>query len=134
MNLEPLKLRSATFRTFAAATVHGSMITFAAAILAPLATAATIEFHIPAGTGGNSWNSLATQVTVEIGDTLRIVNDDTVLHALHTDDDAPCGHGADMAPSGGFYDCVVSAPYDPAIEGALFDHYHPNAKFWVLAQ
>jgi plastocyanin len=104
-----------------------------AALFAASARAAVIEFHIKAGTGAASWNSSDELVTARIGDTVRIINDDSVVHALHTDDDVPCAHGSDMQPGGGHYDCVIENAYDPSVDGALIDHWHHAAEFWLLA-
>jgi hypothetical protein len=101
------------------------------------ATAATrgevIEFHIPAETGTGPWNSRDELVTVHVGDTLRFVNDDGVVHALHTAG-APCNHTPDIAP-GGTYDCVVRRAYDSLRQGPLFDHYAGprTSAFWIVA-
>ena len=91
-----------------------------------------IEFHIVAGTARSAWNTKETAVTVKIGDTLRIINDDTSVHRLHTNG-IPCPHAAaNMEAGGGFYDCVIAKAIDPETDGALYDHNHgPNAAFWV---
>ncbi len=52
---------------------------------APPAEPKLVEFDIPPGTGDGPWNSPAQAVTAHVGDVLRIVNDDTVPHRLHTD-------------------------------------------------
>ena len=44
----------------------------------------TVVFHIREGTGSKSWNDGSSMVTATVGDTLRIVNDDSVAHRLHT--------------------------------------------------
>ena len=108
-------------------------ITFAA--FAGIANAAVVEFHIRAGTASNraQWNNRAETVNVKIGDTLRLINDDSVVHALHTDEGVPCEHGADMAPRGGSYDCVIAEAYDSNADGPLIDHYFHDAKFWLVA-
>lgn len=100
-----------------------------------LAHAAVVEFHIKAGTAANatSWNTRAETITVKIGDTLRLINDDAVIHALHTDEGVPCEHGTDMAPHGGTYNCVIAEAYDANIDGPLIDHYFHSAKFWLVA-
>jgi hypothetical protein len=85
-----------------------------------------IEFHIPAGTGQNDWNSRGNPVIVPLGSTLRIINDDGIKHILHTDG-VPCPHGDTMWPGGGSYDCPIAT----AFTGRLRDHYYPNAGFWI---
>lgn len=104
-----------------------------AAYAAPL-QAAVIEFHISAGTGGGPWNTKETAVQVVIGDTLRLINDDSVVHALHTDEGIPCEHGSDMAPAGGSYDCVIAAAFDANVDGPLVDHWNGHGPFWLVAQ
>ncbi len=74
------------------------------------------EFHIKAGTGQGAWNTAAAPIHVRVGDTLRIVNDDTVGHQLHTNG-RPCQHGQFIQP-GGSGDCVVGTTF----EGGLYDH------------
>lgn len=103
------------------------------ALLKLVAAANVVVFHIPAGTAPGSWNTLDSTVTVNVGDTVRLVNDDSVVHALHTSEGIPCEHGADMAPNGGTYDCVIAEPYDAVADGPLIDHYFHGAKFWLVA-
>lgn len=91
-----------------------------------------VEFRIPAGTGGKSWNSPDNPVVVNVGDTLRIFNDDSVAHFLHTNG-KPCGHGSGPFAQGKYYDCVVAYAYDQADQD-LYDHnYGPEAQFYVQA-
>jgi hypothetical protein len=97
------------------------------------AFAEIVEFRIPAGTGRANWNSPETMVSVAMGDTLRIINDDSIVHTLHTNG-RPCGHGSDMAAGGGYYDCVITRPFDAEIDGPLYDHYNSAAKFWLVVE
>lgn len=92
-----------------------------------------VEFRIKAGTAKQPWNTAATMVEVKVGQTLRIFNDDTVTHRLHTGG-APCPHGANFAP-GASYDCVVTKALDPAkTAGATYDHIAgPTALFYLKA-
>lgn len=91
-----------------------------------------VEFHIKAGNSANPWNTKATAVQVKVGDTLRIYNDDSVGHRLHTNG-RPCGHGDEIAP-GKYGDCVIASSFDPNQDGYLYDHnYSPSTKFWVNA-
>lgn len=74
-------------------------------------------------------------LTVTVGQTVRIVNDDTTPHAFHASNDIPCPHqdfGTQLA-TGEFYDCVTSAPIDPgAGPPSTYDHlYGPAASFWL---
>src|SRR5262245_50451183 len=68
------------------------VMTAAATSLEPERAAHVVEFRIAQGTGTNSWNTEETKVEVKVGDILRIINDDDVVHRLHTDEDRPCAH------------------------------------------
>jgi hypothetical protein len=92
-----------------------------------------VVFRIPAGTGNAAWNAKGAMVDVKVGQTLRIFNDDTVAHRMHTGG-APCGHQPEMTPPGGAFDCIVSRPVDPsgADQPPTYDHgFGRNAMFWV---
>ncbi len=94
---------------------------------------AVVEFHILKGTAGGVWNTKETIVKVKIGDTLRLVNDDTVDHRMHTNG-APCDHGDTFKP-GTTYDCKIGKAFDATKSGPLYDHeYGSKAEFWVLAE
>jgi negative regulator of replication initiation len=90
-----------------------------------------VEFHIQAGTAGQAWNTRARAVVATVGDTLRIVNNDSVSHQLHTAG-APFPHpDSDILP-GQSADFVLTAPFDPAANGSLHDHsFGPSAQFWI---
>ena len=92
-----------------------------------------VEFHIKAGTGKSPWNTAAETVIVKVGQTLRLINDDSVTHRLHTGG-SPCPHGDNFAP-GKTYDCVVTKTIDPAkTPGATYDHIAgPKATFFLKA-
>jgi hypothetical protein len=92
-----------------------------------------VVFRIKAGTGNQPWNTADTMVTVKVGQTLRIVNDDTVTHRLHTGG-APCPHGTNFGP-GASYDCVATRALDPAATpGRTYDHIvGDTALFFVKA-
>jgi hypothetical protein len=97
---------------------------------ATLAQAEIVEFHFAAGTGRSAWNTQETTVEVRIGDTLRIINDDTIAHQLHTNG-APCDHGTSMRP-GGHYDCFIQFALNPDTDGPLYDHnVGSSAPFWL---
>ena len=87
----------------------------------------TVTFHIANGTGSAAWNSQAAPIHAHVGDTLRIVNDDSVPHRPHTNG-APFAHPAtDIAP-GGSSDYPLTAPFS----GSLYDHDFGNmAQIWV---
>lgn len=81
------------------------------------------ELHIPAGTGNKAWNTRGTPMVARVGDTIRIFNDDTTTHRLHTNG-RPCQHGNDIRP-GQSSDCVVQSQFD----GELYDHNTNGAVF-----
>ena len=86
-----------------------------------------VEFRIPPGTGRAAWNTAATTVRIKVGQTLRIFNDDSSPHQMHTNG-APCRHGNVIA-SGSYGDCKASRPYngDP-----LYDH-NTRGSFFIEA-
>lgn len=105
-----------------------------------LANPSIVEFHIPAGTGyAGNWNIHASMLVVSVGTTVRIINDDTILHSLHTGPNHP--PGCPHAPAGVYlstgqsYDCLMDAAYDPDVSGAFHDHYSGDVgDFWVKSQ
>lgn len=102
-------------------------------LFATLATAGAserVEFHIAKGTGDASWNSPETTVKLKIGDTLRIVNDDDVVHRLHTFG-RPCAHQPADSQPGDFYDCELSTTADPRVD-TLYDHnFGVKSRFFL---
>ena len=91
-------------------------------------------FHIPAGAGIGAWNTQETTVFAAVGDTLRIVNDDTVPHRLHTDG-VPFPHPSNDILPGESEDFVLASPFHVGMNGTLYDHDSgPNAKFWLTVQ
>ncbi len=98
------------------------------------AGAALITFSVAPGTGASPWNDQGHQFTVHIGDTVRFVNNDSSVHALHTSNNRPCEHMKDMRPNGGTQDCLIVNEFDPATDGPLFDHWHQRTgHFWMKA-
>jgi hypothetical protein len=92
---------------------------------------ALVVFHIPAGTGGSPWNTLATIVVAAVGDTLRIVNDDSVAHMPHASG-SPFPHPTTDIQPGQQADYVLQSPFDPGTSTPLYDHDHgPAAQFWI---
>lgn len=95
--------------------------------------ATVVTFRIPAGTGTKAWNTAATAVTVFVGQTLRIINDDSIKHRLHTGG-APCVHqNVDSAPNGGTYDCVVTKPISVATLGAYDHNIGTSGRLYVIS-
>lgn len=93
---------------------------------------ALVEFHIPAGTGNGAWNTPETTVNVKVGDTLRIINDDSIPHTLHTFG-RPCPHQDPESKPGEFFDCEIETTADPRID-KLYDHVAgEKARFYLKA-
>jgi hypothetical protein len=89
-----------------------------------------VVFRIKAGTGTSPWNSKSEMLSLRRGQTLRLVNDDSVNHRLHTNG-APCQHGTNFAP-GGQFDCELDANFDPGTKSPLYDHIAGvRAEFWI---
>lgn len=90
-----------------------------------------VEFRIPVGTGRMAWNTAATYVLAFVGQTIRITNDDTTAHALHTNG-SPCAHEMGTMATGGQYNCVVTAEHLNPSAGDVYDHtVGPVAAFFV---
>lgn len=96
-------------------------------------SAEVVEFHINRGTGLKPWNTRDTVVNVKVGQTLRIINDDTIVHRLHTNNDRPCLHQPESSRPGDFYDCVIINPADPDVD-LMYDHNSGGTgRFFVRA-
>ncbi len=93
---------------------------------------ALIDFHIPLGTGSGPWNTPQTAVEARIGDTVRIINDDTVEHLMHTFG-RPCPHQPNPSKTGDAYECEITTAADPRID-TLYDHnFGIKARFYLRA-
>jgi hypothetical protein len=91
-----------------------------------------VPFHIKAGTGDGAWNTPDNPVVVKVGQVLRLYNDDSISHFLHTDG-SPCPHGSHPFAPGEYYDCVIQSAHD-AGDDDLYDHDQgPDAQFYVQA-
>jgi hypothetical protein len=92
------------------------------------------SFAILPATGSGAWNAMTSPMVVYVGQTLRITNNDTVNHQLHTGG-KPCPHQSNAAAPGGFYDCVISAETTGTAtmkDYSLYDHALGTAsKFYV---
>ena len=108
------------------------IVALALTLVSFAASAEVIDFRIKDGTRNGAWNTKGEMVKVKVGDVLRVHNDDTANHQLHTNG-TPCGHGPLIAP-GKSWDCKISREHDPERQGGLYDHlYGPLAEFWVSA-
>jgi predicted CopG family antitoxin len=94
--------------------------------------AGMIVFHILAGTGTQPWNTQESAIVATIGDTLRVVNGDSIPHRLHTNGN-PFQHPITDIPPGQSADFVLQTPFDSsALSQPLYDHNAgPNAQFWI---
>lgn len=97
-------------------------------------TLSRVVFRIANGTGNAPWNSSASPVVVYVGQTLRICNDDTAVHQLHTNG-TPCPHQPSTMAKGAFYDCSIANATGLTAMGVfsgLYDHnLGTNAAFYV---
>ena len=85
-----------------------------------------VTFTIPAGTGANPWNTSDTAVQAQVGQTLHLVNADSVAHRPHTNGD-PFPHPSQDIPPGGSADYTLAT----AFSGSLYDHDNPTGTFWI---
>jgi hypothetical protein len=93
-----------------------------------------VEFRIPRGIGPGAWNTRDQMVRAKVGDTLRLFNDDTVPHRLHTGG-SPFPHPGDDIGPGQAGDFVLRTPFDPDVNPPLYDHVHgPGAPFWIAVR
>lgn len=84
-------------------------------------TPGTVTFRIPAGTANGSWNTRETAIEVYVGQTLEVINDDSVNHQIHTDG-APFPHGNLIAP-GATRSHTVASTYSSQ-QTPLYDHIY----------
>lgn len=93
---------------------------------------ALVVFTIPFGTMSGDWNTSDERVVAEVGDTLRIVNDDSVHHRVLTEGAPFPNPGAAIAP-GSSADYELATPFSSDGEdGPLYCAIHgPTSEFWV---
>lgn len=87
-----------------------------------------VELRIANGTGTGAWNTEATPVVAKVGQTIRIFNDDSRVHQMHTNG-APCPHGSPIQP-GKSGDCVVTKAFAGP---SLYDHI-TEGKFFLRTE
>jgi hypothetical protein len=92
---------------------------------------ATVVFRIPSGTGQRAWNDGSSRVIAKVGDTLRIVNDDSVGHRLHTAG-RPFPHPETDIFPGGSADFVLQTTFDPSADGPLTDHAQGSQALFFI--
>lgn len=91
-----------------------------------------VEFHIAPGTGRNPFNTLEEPARVKVGQILRVVNDDSVVHRIHTGG-RPCPHSDRAMNPGEYWDCNVTSTHEAA-DGDIYDHnMGPATQFYVEA-
>lgn len=80
-----------------------------------------VEFRIQPGTGNDAWNTEADMLVTYVGQTLLLINDDTIPHTLHSFG-VPMPHGDPIEP-GESARYSLDAPYDRGDEPPeLWDH------------
>ncbi len=86
-------------------------------------TSNVVEFKIAAGTGIKNWNTEATALTLKVGQTLRITNEDDIPHRFHTLG-APCPHQPTAMVKGGSYVCELktTVSFNPGRDPQTYDH------------
>lgn len=113
-----------------------SIPVYSVSLATPPATAGeislTVNFAIPAGTNATPWNSTTTVVETFIGQTLKMTNNDSVVHQMHTGG-KPCPHGSPINP-GATANCVISKAYNYKTDGNLYDHnLGTKSAFYMIA-
>lgn len=100
----------------------------------PAKAAGAQIFRIADATNGGAWNSSSNAPNFFVGQTLRIVNRDRVDHRWSTPGNRPCGSSPQAIPPGGVFDCRISAGYNSATDGLIFDSLFSNsARFYMAA-
>jgi hypothetical protein len=79
----------------------------------------TVIYRIPKGTGGNDWNPREKPIRVKRGWTLRLVDEDSGSHWLHTNGQ-PCPHAFEAIGDG--YDCPISMNAPVGVISGTFEH------------
>ncbi len=92
----------------------------------------TISFNIQAGTGKAPWNNAAAIVETFVGQSLKITNNDSIIHRLHTGG-RPFPHGNNInAAASATY--VIAQSYNRATNGSIYDHIAGTAApFYLVA-
>lgn len=99
-------------------------------LVSSLLAADIVDFHIKKGTQRGAWNDSKGELVLKVGQTLRIHNDDTIRHRLHTNG-RPCSHGPNIEP-GKIWDCKLTKEYNAKEHGPVYDHYvGRSARFWI---
>lgn len=103
------------------------------ATAAPASSNGVVEFRIRSGTQGGPWNTFQNPVRVQVGQILRIYNDDVVAHTAHSNG-VPFEHGPTIQP-GAYADHPIVATHDadPASPENYEHDAGVSAPFWVIA-
>lgn len=120
---------------------HNGVVSVDARVTVPGAQSATgpgdtfaygiVDFTIPNGTAGGSWNTIGSPVLAWVGDTVRFYNADSEYHRLHTAG-APGAHWPDPGMAqGATYDWPLTATSTTA--DPIYDHnFSTSAHFYIV--
>ncbi|MBX9765677.1 MAG: cytochrome c, partial [Bdellovibrionales bacterium] len=93
-----------------------------------------VIFRIVAGTGAGPWNRPENEVELFVGQTLRLINEDQMLHQLKTPS-LPCESASTPMENEDFFDCKIQSAYSGAQQGETYDAlYGPSARFFMSAR
>ena len=99
----------------------------------PSEAAGVVEFRIRIGTQGGPWNRYEDRVRVELGQILRVHNDDVVPHTVHSAG-APFAHGPTIQPGQSADHAIVQVHTPDPGKPQTYEHdAGPSAPFWVEA-
>jgi hypothetical protein len=86
-----------------------------------------VVFTIKAGTGAGDWNTEDTKVVADVGDTLRVVNKDSMTHGPQTEGD-PFPDPTSNIPPLSKADYVLESAFDGTLHCAV---HGPSSQFWI---
>jgi hypothetical protein len=87
-----------------------------------------VRFVIPKGTGAGAWNTADNPIRVKVGQTLEVVNDDSIRHQIHTNG-RPFFHPfASIAPGS-----KATYTIQSEFSGELHDHLN-YGKFFLTTK
>lgn len=101
--------------------ITNAMLTRTVGAALPTGTnSADVTFTIVSGTGTQAWNTMAAPVRVFVGQTLKINNNDSRAHRLHTGG-SPFPHQDDTIPVNGSKVFTIQSAHPVASEG-VYEH------------